>query len=627
MSNHHVLHKRWAFWSELRMICLRARQVWCMVPPSHKWAFAVAAFLMSVTSISAVAVSVALGKLVDDMSTGVQEQVSREQLLWTAGTLLGTIAALVLLREVFNVLRRYLVENTCTRLDKLLSVKVVSHLLKAELGSMTHEKIGSLNGRIFRSVEGFMRFLRVGFLDFLPVILTGLTALGVAFFKAPLIGLLMIGVIPVSIALTARQLMSQKDIRLKLIRSREELDGTVVELLGGLDYVRVANTHGQELKRFARAAESRRQTELKHHVAMALFGSGKALTEGFFHLLVLAGAVYLAVIGWTTFGDILAFSALFMSVMTPMAEVHRILDEGHESSLRVGDLIDMLSQPVDPSFETVTHRTPRLDDHAPIIATQGLSVAYRAADGQLVTALHDINLELRVGETIGVVGRSGCGKTTLIKVLMRIVHPCGGRVSLKGIPLAEVSRETISQLIGYVGQAPFIFNGTVEDNIRYGCHAPCLPEDIRRAAERACIHEEIMAMPHGYETIVAERGANLSGGQRQRIALARIFLKDPPILILDEATSALDSISERSVQRVINAARAERTVILVAHRLSTLNDADRILVFDSGHLAEEGSYHKLVMQGGVFAGLVASAQESSTTPPHERHTAPMLALA
>ncbi len=359
---------------------------------------------------------------------------------------------------------------------------------------------------------------------------------------------------------------------------------------------------------------------------MALFGSGKALTEGFFHLVVLASAVYLAVIGWTTFGDILAFSALFMSVMTPMTEVHRILDEGHESSLRVGDLIEMLTQPLDPSYETTTHRTPRLDDRAPIIETHGLGVAYKGADGRPTTALHDISLKVQPGETIGVVGRSGCGKSTLIKVVMRIVHPCAGRVFLKGIPLEEVSREALSQLIGYVGQSPFLFSGTVEENIRYGYDGHCLPEDIRRAAQRACIHDEIMAMPHGYETMLAERGANLSGGQRQRIALARIFLKDPPVLILDEATSALDTISERSVQRVINAARADRTVIMVAHRLSTLNDADRILVFDNGQLVERGTYDELVKQGGMFAGLVASSQEHAPTHEIEEEPPHLLAL-
>src|SRR5262249_14544040 len=148
------------------------------------------------------------------------------------------------------------------------------------------------------------------------------------------------------------------------------------------------------------------------------------------------------------------------------------------------------------------------------------------------------------------------------------------------------------QLIGYVGQSPFVFAGTIAENIAYGTDN-ATPEDIQRAAEMACLHDEILAMPGGYDAPVSERGQNLSGGQRQRIALARVFLKNPPILILDEATSALDNISERHVQRALAAARADRTVLIVAHRLSTLLDADRVLVFDQGRIAEMGSYAEL----------------------------------
>jgi ATP-binding cassette subfamily B protein len=184
-------------------------------------------------------------------------------------------------------------------------------------------------------------------------------------------------------------------------------------------------------------------------------------------------------------------------------------------------------------------------------------------------------------------------------------------VLLKGVPLEDVSRQAISRLIGYVGQSPFMFAGTIEQNICYGCTIACLPEEIRLAAQRACIHEEIMLMPEGYATLVAERGQNLSGGQKQRLALARVFLQDPPILFLDEATSALDTISERSVQRAIDAARAERTVILVAHRLSTLIDADRILVMDQGRVVEAGTYDDLFKRGGIFTELVMSAEKDA----------------
>jgi ATP-binding cassette subfamily B protein len=175
------------------------------------------------------------------------------------------------------------------------------------------------------------------------------------------------------------------------------------------------------------------------------------------------------------------------------------------------------------------------------------------------------------------------------------------------VPIASISRESIGELIGYVGQNPFVFAGTIAENIAYGRDA-VTEDEIRRAAEMACIHDEILEMPGGYQAHVTERGQNLSGGQRQRIALARVFLKNPPILILDEGTSALDNINERRIQQAINAARADRTVILVAHRLSTLLETDRIFVFDQGRVAETGTYAELVGLGGVFTALVRSAE-------------------
>lgn len=601
-----------SFWQELRTIGRRGFQVWRIVPSRAKAALCCAAGLMMLTSLTAICVPLLLGGLVDGVKRGTEEQQAPDVLFRTAAIFLAAIGGTVLLRELLHVVRRYLVESVCTRIDKHLSVRVVSHLMQVDLASLTHEKLGALHGRIFRSVDGFMRFLRVGFLDFFPAVLTGVLALLTAMFKQPWIGLAMLGVIPVSIWLTAWQLLSQKGIRLTLIRSREDLDGTVVEQLGGLDYVRVANTHAQEIRRVTRVAERRRATEIRHHVEMSLFGMGKALTEGFFHLVVLSLAVYLAVSGQVSFGDILTFSGLFLSVMTPLAEIHRVIDEGHEASLRVADLIDILSQPPDPSFKTATHRVPRLDDGKPIIAVENLRVEYRTAEKQRRIALRDVSLKIHRGETIGIAGRSGCGKSTLLKVLMRLVHPAAGHVYLKGLPLEDVSREALSKLIGYVGQSPFVFSGTLEENITYGYTGPLLPEDVCRAAQMACIHDEIMSMPEGYATRVAERGQNLSGGQKQRIALARVFLQDPPILLLDEATSALDNISVRCVQRAIDAVREDRTVLIVAHRLSTFADADRIFVFDNGEIVESGNFDNLVQQGGLFAELVSSAEKSAS---------------
>jgi ATP-binding cassette subfamily B protein len=595
-----------SFKAELRLMLSRSREVWKLVPCSHKWALSFTIVVMALTSLCNTALPLLFGQLVNDVKQGKQ-QAQYAGVFSAAAWILGAIALAFLLREALNVLRRYLVENSCTRINRDLSVRLMAHFMKVNLSRLSQDKVGALHGRIFRSVDGFMRFLRIGFLDFFPAVLTGLFALIAALTKQPLLGVVMTCVIPIAVFLTIRQLISQKGVRLELIRNCEEIDGAVVEQLSGIEYVRAAHTEKLEVERMERTTEKRRAKEIRHHFQMSLFGSAKALNEGFFYLVVVALSVYLYLNDWINLGDLATFPILFLNVMTPLAEVHRVLDEGHEASLRVGDLLDMLSEPVDPSFLTIAGREPRLVEDQPVIRVDHLQVDYLTPQGRTVHALKGISLTIRHGETIGVAGRSGCGKTTWLQCLLRLKHRCGGRMELGGVPLDEVSREAIGRLIGYVGQVPFVFAGTIAENIAYG-NTHATPDAIRHAAELANLHDEIVHMPRGYETEIKERGQNLSGGQRQRLAIARILLKQPPILILDEATSALDNISERRVQRALGVTSRDRTTILVAHRLSTLRDCDRIYVFDEGLIAEVGGYNELVQQGGIFTDLVHSGE-------------------
>jgi ATP-binding cassette subfamily B protein len=597
------------FRSEFRLILRRVGQVWQLVPRRDKFALAGSTLLMSVSSACGTMIAILLGLLISGVEAGVGQGLARAELVHVAGYYLALLAGVYLLREFLNVVRRYLAENTCTRVEKDMTVRLVGHLMRVDLATLTTEKIGALHGRIQRSVVGFVRFLRIGLLEFLPALLTGVFALIATVSKQPVLGLVMVGVIPISVYLTVRQLITQKGVRLGLNASREEMDGTVVELLHGLDYVRAANTSGYELERVGAAAERRRKKEVRHHFEMSLYGCAKALNEAFFHILVLVVAVNFYVDGRIRIGDILTFSLLFLNVMTPLAEIHRVLDDGHECSLQVGILLELLAQPTDRSFALTQYRDPQLQDSQPVLVVEDLHMAYPGEDGRDRPALSGVSLAVRHGETIGVAGKSGSGKTTWLRVLLRLTHPTNGRVLIGGISLEEVSREAIGQLIGYVGQTPFIISGTIAENIAYGCPT-ATDEQIRAAAQMACIHDEIALLPRRYQTRVAERGLNLSGGQRQRIALARVFLKNPPILVLDEGTSALDNVNERMVQRAIDAARADRTVILVAHRLTTLRDADRIVVFEDGKIVETGKYRELLRANGVFADLARHAEET-----------------
>jgi ATP-binding cassette subfamily B protein len=596
------------FWAELRLILTRAVQVWRLVPGRQKAQLSTSAVLMAVTSSCATLIALLIGRIVESLKVGAEQGLSREQLINSAGYFLALLAGTYLLREGLHVLRRLFAENACTAVERDMTVRLVDHLMKVDLATLNQEKIGALHGRIQRSVVGFVRFLRLGVLEFLPALTTGALALAATISKQPALGLVMIGVAPVSIYLTVRQLVTQKGVRIGLNQSREVMDGTVVELLHGLDYVRASNTQGLELERVTDAAERRRSKEAKHHFEMTLYGCAKALNEAFFHILVLCLAVGFYVNHQIDFGDIVTFSMLFLNVMTPLAEVHRVLDDGHECSIQVGILMDLLNEPVDRSFIAAEHVEPCLSGGQPVLSVEELQVIYTSPQGRKRSALSGVNLVVRHGETVGVAGKSGSGKTTWLKTLLRLVHPTGGRVMIGGVPLESVSREAIGRLVGYVGQQPFIIAGTVAENIGYGCDNVSA-EEIRWAAERACIHEEIESMPFGYDSPVTERGTNLSGGQRQRLALARVFLKNPPILVLDEGTSALDTISERVVQRAIDEARADRTVILVAHRLSTLRGADRIVVFDQGKVVEEGTYAELLLANGVFADMARHAEQ------------------
>jgi ATP-binding cassette subfamily B protein len=586
----------------------RGRQVWNLIPRTHKAAFGVAILVMACISACNTAMPLLLGRLVDGVKTGEDQHLSAGAMYAYAFWVLLLLAGVYVAREALNVLRRYLIENSCTRLNRDMSVRLVAHLMTGELATLNQERVGALHGRILRSVEGFIRFMRVGFLDFFPAILTGVFAIATTVFKQPLLGLIMVGVIPTAVWLTIRQLVSQKGVRLQLLRSCEEIDGTVVENMTGLEYVRAADTYPLEVHRLKRACERRRAKEIRHHFQMSLYGAAKALNEGLFHVLVLGMAIYLAVQGRVQFGDVLVFSILFLNVMAPLSEIHRVIDEGHEASLRVGDLLEMLRQPTDESFVVPEPREPKLIPGAPVIAIENLSVDYHTPSGKLKRALHGLNLTIRYGETIGVAGPSGAGKSTWIKVLLRLTHAAEGAVYVGGVHLANATRGALARGVGYVGQQPYVFAGSIADNIAYGCQN-ATREQIVRAAEMANIHDEILLIPGGYDASVTERGANLSGGQRQRLAIARILLRQPPILILDEATSALDNISERQVQKALGLTSADRTTILIAHRLTTLKDADRIVVFDEGRIVEVGQYDELVQRGGLFTELVLSAEQ------------------
>jgi ATP-binding cassette subfamily B protein len=582
--------------AELKEILLGVRRTLKLIDKPEKRALVLASGIMIVTGFLTNLPAVILGRLVDKLTVGNSFSFS------SITPFIVLIIILIIVREALTVWRKYNVENVATQTEKKQTVATVAHILEADSLSLDKMRVGTLHGRMFRSIDGLVKIVKLSFLEFLPTVFTAAAALVIATLQKPLIASVMLLVIPAGLFIITKQISSQKGIRISLLRGKEEIDGSVVEVLGGLETVRSLDTTKYEVDRIEDAAESLRAKEITHHIQMAFYDAVKYLNEGLFYILVICLSIYLASQGVITKGDILVYSILFLSVLNPLREIHRILDEAHESSIRVNDLYELQSLPKDQSYKPVTteDKLQKTD-----IAIQIDNLSYHYASRPNHAVLDDINLTVKKGEKIGIAGMSGGGKSTFVKILLRLQHNYEGKVILLGSDLQTLSRKQLAQQLAYIPQKTYIFSGTIRENIVYGSSKSHFSDKaVVEAAKKAQVWNEIEQSLGGLDGRVTEQGNNLSGGQKQRLAIARIIFHAPDIIIFDEATSALDNKNEAEVQKMLEATFADKTVITIAHRLTTLRNSDRILVFAEGHIEQEGSYRQLASDDGIFKAFL-----------------------
>lgn len=547
---------------------------------------------------------VLLGGLVDQtLSRG---QVS---LAGSVGSI-TLIAGLVIVQQSLQVVRRQLVESVSTGFERDGRVRAYEHLLRLDLDHVRHGQVGRIYGRANRSIEGAVKLVKLGGMDLLPAVMLACFAIVVAFARNPLVGAAMFGVVPTGFVLVRWQVRNQAGVRLTVRDHKESVDGQVVELLPALETIRATGAEGHFVGRIHQACNRLRETELRHHRAMSLFDAAKSLNEAAWLIVVLCVAIKLTANGTISAGDVTTYVLLFASVLAPLRELHRIVDEASESAQQAQDLFNLLDEPEDVVFRPSEPHDALTADRAAPMVIEALDVRFTHRRGQR-QVLSGIDLAVKPGERIGLVGPSGCGKSTLLKLIARLDHGYTGEIVLGGANLATISHSHLVATVGYVAQEPRIFRMTVLDNILLG-RTEFTMEDVVRASRQAQIHETILAMSQGYDTPIGERGDTLSGGQRQRICLARALLGTPHVLLLDEPTSALDSASERAVQEAIDALDGI-SMVIVAHRLSTLRNVDRILVIDAGRIVEEGSFDDLGRRGGRFSEMLAAQDASVST--------------
>ncbi len=580
--------------SELRDITLGLKRTLRLINPKEKRLLYFAMITMAITGLLTNLPAIIIGRLVDQIKT------AQNYTFIQALPYIIVVFIMLLIREGLIVLRKLIIHNIATQTEKKQSVEVVSHLLKSDLNFLSSQQIGSLHGKVIRSIQGLIRMIKLTFMDFTPAIFGALAAILLALYQKPLIATVMILVIPTSLYIIFKQISSQKGIRVSLLRGKEQIDGTVVEMLSGIEAIRTANTTNYELARIESIAEMLRAREIKHHLSMALFDATKQLNEGIFYILVVSISIYFSTQGIISQGDILVYSLLFVSITNPLREIHRILDQAHEGSILVNDLYELLSQPTDISFDNLYSQKEKSEDPVEILKISNLTFTFPY---QSKPILNNLSLTINKGEKIGIVGASGCGKSTLIKILLRLHHGYKGSIQLFGKDLTKLSRTQLAENVAYVPQKPYIFSGTIKDNITYEVKSQNIQtsdESITTAANQANILHEINSTLGGMSGKVTEGGNNLSGGQKQRLAIARLLLKSPDIFIFDEATSALDNSNEKVIQDNLDKLFKHKTMIIIAHRLSTLVNTDRIIVLDEGKIVQQGTFTQLSKRPGLF---------------------------
>ena len=365
--------------------------------------------------------------------------------------------------------------------------------------------------------------------------------------------------------------------------------------LSGFRTAKAFANEAVENARFQNANEVYKTSKREFHKAMGMFHSTVEFFLCSLNVIVIGVGGYFVMQGEMDYRDLLTFNLYVTSFVNPMRKLSNFSEMFANGFAGLNRFVDVMR--MEPTVQDQPGAVP-LENVRGQIQVDHVSFAY---DGDLAV-LHDVSLEVAPGETVAIVGPSGGGKSTLCQLIPRFYDVTSGSISIDGRDIRDLTQKSIHENIGIVQQDVFLFADTIFENIRYGKPGATM-EEVVEAAKQAEIYEDIQAMPQGFQTYVGERGALLSGGQKQRIAIARIFLKNPPILILDEATSALDSVTEAKIQRAFDKLAAGRTTLIIAHRLSTIRSANRIVSVADGVIAECGTHEELLNTDGIYAQL------------------------
>jgi subfamily B ATP-binding cassette protein HlyB/CyaB len=513
----------------------------------------------------------------------------------TLDVLVVGLLAISTFETVLGILRTYLFAHTTNRIDVELGARLFHHLLALPMAYFQARRVGDSVARV-RELESIRNFLTSSALTLIIDLFFAFVFVAVMFFYSPLLTSIVLGSFPLYIAISAgatplfRRRLDEK------FRRGAENQAFLVESVNGIETLKAMAVEPQMQRRW----EEQLAGYVTASFSVLSLGNTASQAVQYVSKIVTAGLLYfgakLVIDGSLSVGELVAFNILAGRVSSPVLRLAQIWQDFHQARLSVLRLGDILNTRAEPTYTTAHTRLPAIRGD---VRFEHVAFRYRI-DGPEV--LHDVSFDVPAGQMVGIVGPSGSGKSTFAKLVQRLYVPESGRVLIDGMDLAMADPAWLRRQIGVVLQENVLFNRTVRENIALA--NPAMPiERVIAAARLAGAHDFILELSEGYDTIVGERGSTLSGGQRQRIAIARALITDPSILIFDEATSALDYESERIIQHNMKEIAKGRTVLIIAHRLSTVRAADRIVTIERGRLVEDGTHDALMKTGGRYASL------------------------
>ena len=568
----------------------------------YKWLIAATVTLTFIGSLMAQVNAVVLDKTVDAINALIQTP----NFAWDKATqILITISIILLGKEVLSMVitffQRYFGEKMRILVSRDLAVKVIDRMLSFRMAFFSSEgnETGKLQSRIDRGIMSLSSTVNNFFIEILPLFTSAILALALMFMANVYVGLVALCIVPIYFYVTYVQAKLMKGGRRSIFGSHQAVSQGILNIIESITVIKSFNREVIESKRQEAIQQQMTDQQLNIRKQSYMFNGLKSFLEQIGTVLIIILTAYLVLIDYPgmTIGKIMYHVMLFSNVSAPIRQLHRIYDDMNDALIYAEGFFGILHADHEVEDSGKHHPQSVKGD----FVLQGVDFTY--SNG--TQALFGVDMHIEPGKITALVGLSGAGKSTVVNLLDKFYHPDTGSIKLDGVDLSDWDTQWLREHIGLVLQKNHIFSGSIEENIKYG-NPDATHEEVMEAAKQAYIYDQVMQLPDGFETSALQ----LSGGQQQRVAIARMFLKNPPIIFLDEPTASLDAIATEQIKASIDAIKAGRTVIIISHNIGQIIDADTIYVLQQGRVVQSGKPDEVYRQGGAYKEILDASARS-----------------